>query len=209
MFTSIGDYKALLTKLEAVNDMLLTAGEYPVNSLSEDPLPAEVSIAVSILDRITEDVQRHGWAYNTTYDETLQRDSDNLITLPDDVLKIDVDYTSTSTSMSIVQRGSRLYDRKNQTYTLIDDVDCIAIVRLLDWDDIPDTARRYISRRAAREFVTRLKGSAAVTQEAYAEERAALLEMRRECREHNKPNMLNSPGTRDIVTRRWGNTWLT
>ena len=52
------------TQLEAVNTMLSTIGEAPVNSLTGS-LPVDASMAVNILNEVNREVQSAGWKFNT------------------------------------------------------------------------------------------------------------------------------------------------
>jgi hypothetical protein len=48
-------------------------------------------------------------------------------------------------------RGLEVYDRKNHTSTFTTSIKG-AVIYLLDWDRLPETARRYITIRASRVF---------------------------------------------------------
>ena len=52
------------TKLKAVNTLLSIIGEAPVNSLTP-PLTGDTSLAESVLDEISTEVQGGGWSWNT------------------------------------------------------------------------------------------------------------------------------------------------
>ena len=66
------------TELEAVNTMLSTIGEAPVNSLTGS-LPTDASMAKNILNEVNREVQSGGWKFNTSYKSTLSRDTNNKI----------------------------------------------------------------------------------------------------------------------------------
>ena len=51
------------TKLMAVNTILSTVGEAPVNNLTA--VTADVRIAESVLDEVSREVQSAGWHFNT------------------------------------------------------------------------------------------------------------------------------------------------
>ena len=68
------------TELEAVNTILSTIGEAPLNSLTGS-LPVDGTVAVNILSEITREVQSAGWHFNTHYKVTLTRDTGNKIPL--------------------------------------------------------------------------------------------------------------------------------
>ena len=152
---------AAMTELEAVNLMLSVVGEAPVSDL-EDATIAEVALAVRILEETSYEVQAKGWDFNTEYNYPLSPDVDGYINVPSDTARIDVDPIYGETSLDVVQRGERLYDRTNRTYIFtISEIRC-EMVLLLDFDDLPEAARRYITVRAARKFQDRILGSDSV-----------------------------------------------
>jgi len=153
------------SELEAVNTMLSAVGEPPINSL-DDQKNADAAIANNILTEISREVQTQGWHFNTQRDMTLSPDSTTkYITLPASVVRADIDHASTNSTLSaddrdVAQRGSRLFDRKNNTYEFTTDVKA-EIIYVLDWDELPEPAHRYITVRAARIFQDRMVGSQA------------------------------------------------
>tara|TARA_R100001594_G_scaffold47534_1_gene80414 strand:+ start:153 stop:743 length:591 start_codon:yes stop_codon:yes gene_type:complete len=145
----------LTTPLEAVNSMLGHIGEAPVNSIADtSTLPVSASTALSVLDEVSREVQTMGWHFNTTNKFTLTPQPDNTIQLPANTLHVD----ATDGSKDVVQRGLKLYDRKNNTNEFSGSLD-VTITFLLDWDDLHEQARRYITLRASRIFQTRMMGS--------------------------------------------------
>ena len=106
--------ETLTTELEAVNKMLESIMESPVNTISTNDLPAEVQTAVNTLKEVSRDVQKEGFAFNTDEDFELLRDSEGHVYVPGNAL--DVDLTVDNQNADVVQRGLRLYDRKNHTY---------------------------------------------------------------------------------------------
>ena len=145
----------LTTRLEAVNSMLGHIGESPVNSITDTTaLPISAYTAVSVLDEVSREVQTMGWHFNTTNKYTLTPLGDSTVVLPTNTLHVD----TKDTSKDIVQRGLTLYDRKNNTNEFSGDLE-VTITFLLDWDDLFEQARRYITLRAARIFQGRMVGS--------------------------------------------------
>jgi hypothetical protein len=145
----------LTTKLEAVNSMLGHIGETPVNSISNtNALPVSAATAVSALDEISRAVQSEGWQFNTEVNVSLSPAGDGTITLSDDIIEMD----PIDTSIDVVQRGLSLFDRSNNTTVFNRDLK-VNQTRLLDWDSLPEPARRYITLRASRIFQGRVVGS--------------------------------------------------
>lgn len=143
----------LTTKLEAVNSMLGHIGESPVNSISNANLPVSVSTAMSVLDEVSKEVQTEGWHFNTEID-VKYTPSNGSITVGTDIIQFD----PVDTSLDIVQRGATLFDRKNNTTTFTSDL-TVNQIRLLDYDNLPEVARRYITLKASRIFQGRIIGS--------------------------------------------------
>ena len=137
---------ALMTQLEAVNIILESIEEAPVASLAVSGLrPLEKAKAALV--EASRLVQSPGWKFNTERDYPLVRDIDGEIPLAPNVLSVDVN--PEFTEVDPVQRGLRLYDAKNRSYSFPRDLKA-AVVFLLEWDELPQAARHYITLKAAR-----------------------------------------------------------
>jgi len=152
---------ARTTELQAVNTMLSAVGEPPINNL-EGQKNADAAIANNILDEVSSEVQTHGWHFNTQLKVELNPDSNNEILLADNVVRVDLADTTNGLvdDRDITQRGSKLFNRTDNTYTFTSAVKAM-VIYLLDWDDLPEPARRFITVRAARIFQDRMVGSQA------------------------------------------------
>jgi hypothetical protein len=149
---------ALTTKLEAVNIMISVIGESPVNTLSGTSVPVTVTQAVHALEETSKALQSEGWHFNTEYDYPLVPDSvTSRITLPVNTLKVDLD-PEIYTDSDPVQRGLKLYDRKNHRDTWTKDLKAI-ITFELDFEELPEQFRHYIAVKSARIFAARFLGS--------------------------------------------------
>ena len=150
------------THLEAVNTMLSTIGEAPVNSLTGS-LPTDASMAKNILDEVNREVQSGGWKFNTSYKATLSRDTNNKIPVANDVMHIELNpLLESKSSNDPVIRGSFLYNLAKETFIFDKDFENVQIVHLLDFEQIPEQARRYITIRASRIFHDRTLGANAL-----------------------------------------------
>ena len=143
------------TELEAINTMLSTIGESPVNAV-EDTGNVDVVIARQILQTASREVQARGWHFNTEKNYTITPDSEGYLVLPNTVLKVDTVYPDSS--KDVVVRGSRLYDREKHTYVFTDAVK-VDMTILLTFDELPEVARNYATIRASRIFQERVVGS--------------------------------------------------
>lgn len=138
--------------------MISVIGESPVNTLSGTSVPVTVTQAVHALDETSKAIQSEGWHFNTEYDYPLVPDSvTSKITLPVNTLKIDLD-PELNTDTDAVQRGLKLYDRKNHRDTWTKDLKAI-ITFELEFEELPEQFRHYISVKSARIFAARFLGS--------------------------------------------------
>lgn len=156
------------TELEAVNTILSTVGEAPLNSLTGS-LPVDGTMARNVLNEINREVQSQGWHFNTHYKATLSRNAGNEIPLASNVLRVELDPNKYSkSSYDIVQRNNSIYNLAKNTNIFDTDFEDVTIVYLLDFVDIPEQAKRYITIRSARVFHDRTLG--ATTLHKYSQE---------------------------------------
>lgn len=178
----------LTSELEAINAMLDAAGESPVDSLDSSGL-ADVAAAKSLLSRESRLVQSLGWTFNTEYEYPLTPDVDGLITLPKNTLRVDAQ--NRFTDVDVVQRGLRLYDRKNHTYAFTNSELKGNITFLLAWDELPQSARHYIMVKAARIYQAESLGSDTQFKFSEKDEAAALIALKGAEEESADHNMLS------------------
>ena len=136
------------TQLEAINEMLSAISEAPVASVDIDH--ADVDIALRKLRYASRAVQSKGWHWNTDERYTLQPDAvTGYINLPINTLSVDT--VGDSADRDLVERGRRLYDRENFTYVISEPV-MVDLVTMLDYEDMPEIARRYVLIKATLAF---------------------------------------------------------
>ena len=199
---------AATTELECINIMLAAIGEAPINTLT-GTLPVDAVTAQRTLAEINKDVQNEGWSFNQEFNVKLTRDGSNQIALGTDMLKVDANVFDHPT-IDVVQRGLKMYDRKNNTYVFDTDLTC-NVTYFRNFDEIPESARRYINIRAARVFVDRLVGDDGLrtyTAQDEARARANLMENDMDNADHNvlsgDPNLNNAMNTftpADVLNR--------
>jgi hypothetical protein len=148
-----------LTELEAINDMLSLIAETPLASLDEVDSVADAQIARQILTRETRATQETGWSWNTFENYSLSPDDSGLIYLPNNTLDVD----PTDQSQDYVWNDGKLWDRTNNTFTFKQPV-LVNIKLLFAFDQLPPTARRYISLLAGRKFENRMQGDGQANQ---------------------------------------------
>lgn len=138
----------LTTELEAVNEMLRVIGEAPVNALDDSGLKA-VADARRVLHNTSRQVQSTGWHFNSEKNYPLSRDGDGKIAAPPDALRIDS--SGNYADIDLVKRGVWLYDRGKHTYVFQKDI-TVDVVWFLEFESLPQSARWFITVRAARIF---------------------------------------------------------
>ena len=146
------------TELEAVNTILSTIGEAPLNTLTGS-LPVDGTTAKNVLSEINREVQSAGWHFNSHYKVDLSRDADNKIPIGTDVLRVELNSKYSKTSYDVAQRDNFLYNLAKNEETFDQDFTDNTIVYLLDFSKIPEQAKRYITIRSARVFHDRTLGA--------------------------------------------------
>ena len=146
------------TELEAVNTILSTIGEAPLSTLTGS-LPVDGTTAKNILNEISREVQSAGWHFNTQYKVDLTRDSNNKIPVGTDVVRVELNNKYDKSSYDVVQRGTYLFNLAKNSETFDQDFTDNTLIYLLDFDKLPEQARRYITIRSARVFHDRTLGA--------------------------------------------------
>lgn len=174
-----------ITELEAVNALLRFIGEQPVSTLDS----AQVSSAY-IAQRIIHDTSRvtqsSGYWFNKEADYELAVDKQGYINVPSNVLKID----PSDRKLNYVLRGAKLYDKENHTYFFKNNVK-VDLVFFLPFEELPQTARQYITLKALKEFQISVLGSELLYQVSVQEEFAAYQALRTEDVENEDANIFN------------------
>lgn len=186
------------TELEAINIMLATIGESRVSSLDVSGT-VEVAEARATLHEVSRDVQTKGWHFNTLEDYPLLRQEDGTIVVPETYMKVDVE---NAWDVDVVQWGSKLYDKKNHTYTFKRDLKGTVVIAL-EWDQLPQAAKSYIGIRAARIFQGRMLTSETVYKFSAEQEQVAynlLVEAEGESGDYN---MLDGNAATRRIARRY------
>ena len=143
------DAIALSTELEAVNEMLNAIGEGQVSSL--DTGNADVQQAVRLLRDHSRKLQKRGWWFNTEHEVTITPDGSGYLNLPSNVLKVDP-VEEDRWEQPWVQRGLKLYNTTDHTFVFTQPVK-VELVVGLGWDELPQSARDYITAAAGLQFV--------------------------------------------------------
>jgi len=152
----------LSTQLNAVNAMLASTGEAPLQSLA----PGQSSLAdkaVMALAEASRSIQVVGWSWNKETNWQLEADDQGNAVLPANAIRVTRVYSSNGDIL--VQRGGRLYNRTQQTYTFgtsTNPAPQVDMVVYLEWDDLPEGAKQPIFYLATRRFQLRELTSTAI-----------------------------------------------
>ena len=188
------------TELEAVNSMLATIGEAPVNSIT-GTLPLDASLAKNTLNEINREVQSAGWHFNSRTKYTLSLDTDSKIPLADNIMRVDLDINQyTPTEFDVIKQGSFLFNKVGNTFTFDQALDANVIL-YLDFTDLPENARRYITLRASRIFQDRTIGGNTLHRYASVDEANALALLKQEETQTGNHNIFNNYDTYNIINR--------
>ena len=146
------------TELEAVNTILSTIGEAPLSTLTGS-LPVDGTTAKNILNEISREVQSAGWHFNTQYKVDLTRDTTNKVPIGTDVVRVELSNKYDKSSYDVVQRGNYLFNLAKNSNIFDQDFTENTLIYLLQFEDLPEQARRYITIRSARVFHDRTLGA--------------------------------------------------
>ena len=137
-----------LTKLDAVNLMLIAVNKQMATSLDTPLYSIDRDQAVKALIDTSREVQSDGWWFNEEFDvELAYSPSTGHVSIPLNTASLRL--VGISRYKRLVQRGTKLYDRVNHTFNIGEAVHA-DIVFVLDFEDLPQAAKWYITVKAAR-----------------------------------------------------------
>lgn len=173
------------TELDAINAMLGTIGESPINSLEGVSGVGDAVTARQVLNEVAVQVLEKGWHFNTEKNFTLAPTTSGEILVPNNALEIDTSGYDKEVDVAI--RGNKLWNRTDQTFVFSKPLKC-DVVFLLEFEEMPQAARHYVMVRAARIFQQRTVGSETLTgftQKDEAEAKTALMLYEARTADHN------------------------
>lgn len=211
------------TELEAVNTMLAAIGEAPITDLAAGQALLDVQLATERLRAAAREVQSVPWQFNrrrltlapaaqlawTDPDGTAQAlnvftpplrlagfepASTRVCAVPDVVLGPSVVYAPAGTLIFIDRANNRegLLTSSYPTLT-------IAGWFFFDFEQLPETARRYITVLAARRFIASTLGSQEIEGFTLKDEAQALRLFKRDQGDDTRPNMLDHPDVNRVL----------
>ncbi|MCO5735926.1 hypothetical protein [Stenotrophomonas maltophilia] len=185
-----------VSELDSVNNLLLSIGQSPVNTLSV-PGVKDVSIAQMILHDTSREVQSKGWSYNVDTAYPMPRDVNGTIPIPANALQVVPD------DGNYVERARKLYDTGKRTFAVGADAKVTAEVTwFFAYEDLPQIARKYIERRAGRLFQAQIVGSQILHQYNLQMESEAAAEHDRYQLRSRTTNFFSSPAAINRIYNR-------
>lgn len=168
------------TKLDAVNLMLASIGQSPVNTLT-GTLPKDVQKAVYALDNALREVLTQGWSFNTDTEYEMTPDGTNRIAIPSNALSVDPTYGDDYVPRydSSAPAGMFLYDRTKRSFNEFATDVKADIIWAYEFEQIPQHARAYVALKAARKFQSGIMASAVLHQFTRDDESEAYATFRR------------------------------
>jgi hypothetical protein len=176
------------TKLDAVNIMLSHQGEEPYNSLVGET-NAEVRSAVLVLDEILKETCSMGWLFNSEEDVVLTLNADSEIDVPATAVNITFPRHA---KRKYTTRRNKLYNRDTLSHTFTDSVK-VNLIRLMDFEDLPEVCRKYVTVKAGRVYQGRYLASETVDKFTERSEYEALTDLKEQESVERDANILDSP----------------
>ena len=143
----------------------MSVGESPVNTLTvQSP---EVAIAQSTLRQVCREVQAEGWKFNTETQYPINLDSNNHCIVPNNVLQIDLNHFKHLNDFDVVKRSDngvmKLYDLIEHRFNFENTSEnklYVDVIWMIDFEDVPQVFKDYITQRAARIATNRMVNDA-------------------------------------------------
>lgn len=144
---------AAMTKIDAVNLMLASIGQSPINTLA-GTIPKEVTKSVLALDNALREVCTQGWAFNSRYAVELSPSSDK-IDIPSNYAHVDPTYGENYVMQwdTAATAGLRLFNLNTNLFSGFGTaaVKCDVII-FVEYEQLPQHVRQYVVTKAARKF---------------------------------------------------------
>lgn len=182
-----------MSELEAVNEMLMSIGQAPVNTLTVTGIK-DVAIARKRLETALRSCLTKGWWFNTDEAYVLSPDLDGNVLIPVNALKVDSD-DADLTERELEPKGRCLYNRADQSFEFTAPV-TVRIVWGFRFEAVPQSARDYVATRAGRRFQSKVVGSQVLDRYEQEDEMMAYIALMREERASRKTNLFT--GNRGI-----------
>ena len=143
------------TELDAINSILMSVGESPVNSTTvQSP---EVVIAQKTLQQVCREVQTEGWKFNTEQQYPITLDTNNHCIIPNNVLQIDANHFKHLNDFDVVRKKDsgiwKLYDQVKHRFNFENTSEgklYVDVIWMVEFEEMPQVFRDYVTVRASR-----------------------------------------------------------
>ncbi len=180
-----------MEELEALNLLLRAIGSDPVNSVSTQQ--PDAANALDTLNRYRKKAQKRGWWFNIQYKVVFQVVGGE-IRIPKEYTTVVFDDTT------LVKRGTRLFDKVNNTYQMTENKTAARTIYTTVWDEMPTSMQEYVAYVAAASFIRDEIEDSQKSQEFQVEAGLSMLDLKKEDLEQGQYNSFNK--SRVVAARR-------
>lgn len=182
-----------MTLLDAVNRILISTGELPVEALEENPI-TEVALAINHINMACREVQLAGWYFNSEHVKLMPNDEGRIM-LPFDTLSVK------DLPQGFVYHTTGIYDSGKSSYNINKPV-WATVISLLPLEKLPETFALWVTLRAAKKYQDNAITSAELKTNIEREELEAMLAAKKEDRAIMKPNVKSKSSLIKRILRR-------
>ncbi|MCK4500454.1 hypothetical protein KAU11_08145 [Candidatus Babeliales bacterium] len=183
---------ALLSELDAINQILSVTGDAPVSNVNSTYEQAVV--ARRILLEISRQKQARGYWFNEVDEFLILKDTDGHINFPSDTIRVDIPRDNGY----FVQRGLKLFNKRLNTYVFTIDI-YANIVSELVWSLLPQSFRQYVVAEASLRYNAEYFGSHELTQRIEKDVFSKKIDLDKEDIDNRDLNMLKSTRASNIA----------
>lgn len=184
----------IMTKVDAVNIVLSAIGGSPINTLDDND-DVDIDNILRLMDRVSLNVQLKGWDFNSLQMTLIPDALSKRILWNESIIK----FTSTDGTV-YSKRGKYLFNVTDSTYEFNKSV-TLSVITAVDFEDLPQCFREYITAKTAVEFQTRYMGDGDVAQDLMLELQEAMQGLTDYDLSMGQYNMLQVPGVVEVLSR--------
>lgn len=162
------------SKVDIVNQCLQSIGEPPISSLAYAN-SQDANMIINTIDEVTREVQSRGWSWNTDFNKVISKDINGIIALPTNTVRLDFKRLSDGTVP--VLRNNQAYNPLTQSNIFSTDLTATKIVYFVDFESMPEVAKRYISVKSQRLWNTRILTDQLLSQITITDEQNAYMDL--------------------------------
>lgn len=184
-----------LTELDAVNTIIGTIGEAPVNTL-EDLTDVDAINALRILQNINRQEQARGWSFNRVPCFTLHPEEDKKIRWNNNFLFLKAHHPC----HKLVHSGDYVKDLFRDSFVFEHPIN-VEIVLHVPFEELPEQMRSYILSKACYKFQSAYLGDDRLTQVTQADVQEAWQHLQEYEIDSNNFSMLDNLHVRKLLRR--------